>query len=99
MSIKTVYFFLKRANKLAPNEITYQFILAAAHHEGDQSILMENTLNDIFKKFSVPIIANNLKELKRQHRSMIDTFIFMESYINSIIRTNTIIHEQQTPAP
>ncbi|CAK8720755.1 MAG: hypothetical protein CDV28_10763 [Candidatus Electronema aureum] len=92
-------FFLKQANKLAPDEISYQLTLAAAYHVDHQPALTETVLNDIFKKYSLPVITNALKEFRRQNSFVINAVSFIERRIDSMIKTNAINHEQQPPAP
>lgn len=78
-------FFLKRATKLAPNDIHSQLSLAVAYYNVSKSELSEKILHNIFNKHPFPVIINAVIDMEK-HNLNSNTARFIKTYFNNIIK-------------
>ncbi len=88
-------FFLKQSVKLSPNDIDSQIALAAAHHLDKQEALTGKILNDIYKKYPLPAIANALHGM-RQHNWDNSTISFIKDFFDRMIKTSAVHYESES---
>ncbi|MCI5210001.1 MAG: hypothetical protein D3910_14660 [Candidatus Electrothrix sp. ATG2] len=58
-------FFLKRANKLSPNNAEYLLSLAEAYHTNKQTVLAEKNIQNVLKMYPLPVVMKMLNKMKR----------------------------------
>ena len=90
-------FFLKQLNRIPPNDIGHQLILAAAYNASKQSETAKIILNDIFDTYPIPVIATSITGF-HQNKLEVSNFNFIKDRFDNFVKVN-IIHENHPAEP
>lgn len=86
-------FFLKRAIRLSPHVIKYNFALAAAYYKNKQVAQAEKVIQKLFNEHALAAITNVLMRIKKLDLNQED-ISFIENNLTSLIMSSKLLNKK-----